>query len=74
MRCDQQVLSQMCIGEIHRINIFVSPSFDLIEWHSVAEEHAAMFVCLCKALLIEAGVTHLQNQETWNQSRYQVLL
>ena len=60
-RCDQIVLD---FGEIHLIKIFVSLSFDLIKGHLKCKKHAVMLGCLCKALLREEGVTHLQNGET----------
>ena len=62
------------IGEIHWLKIVVSRSFDLIEGHWEYKKHAVMLGCLYKAILREEGATHLQNGESWNQSRYQILL
>ena len=53
-----------CFSEIHRYKIFVSQSFDLIEWRWECEKHVIMLGCLCKALFIEEGATLLQNGET----------
>ena len=64
MRCDQKVLGPIYLGEIHCIKFFVNRSFDLIEGHWECEKHGVMLGCLCKALLREEGVTHLQNGET----------
>ena len=62
-RCDQNVLGQIGFGEIHRIKIFVSWSFDLIERHWQCEKHMVMLGCLCKALVREEDATHMQNGE-----------
>ena len=44
-RCDQKFLGPICLGEIYRIKIFVSRSFDPSEGHWECSKHAVMLGC-----------------------------
>ena len=57
-------LGRLLALSLEILKIFVSRSFDLIEGHWECEKQVVMLGCICKALLREDDVTHLQNGET----------